>query len=234
MRSRLIPVFILAVVSSTANALQVKGVVDNETTAAKISSSDVTRIFVQGDRIKSLKGIKGAYTRENDESNGEVYIQPTADYQYRAFTVLIDTESGRHFTLLLNPISAPSETLMLVPKGVGSQQAGKFENATPYELTINHLIKSMKDGEVPSGYSVSQIEDKKIYKFGNQFTAKLMTIYRGLNLHGEIYDIKNISSKEIQIDERQFYKNGARAISLDQVVLQPNETVDLYEVISND
>ena len=85
-------------------ALQIKGVVDNETTVAKISSVDVTRIFVQGDRINSVKGLKGAYTRENDEKNGEVYLQPTSFYQDRAFTILIQTEAGRHFTLLLNPI----------------------------------------------------------------------------------------------------------------------------------
>ena len=68
--------FVASVVTNIF-ALQIKSVVDNETTSAKISSVDVTRIFVQSDRIKSVKGIKGAYTRENDEKNGEIYIQPS-------------------------------------------------------------------------------------------------------------------------------------------------------------
>ena len=88
-------------------ALEIKGVVDNESVSAKISSLDVTRILIQGDRIKSFKGITGAYTRENDKNNGEVYIQPTALYQTTPFTVLVETEQGRHFTLLLTPIGVP-------------------------------------------------------------------------------------------------------------------------------
>ncbi len=220
--------------SYNAFALQIRSVVDNETTTAKISSVDVTRIFVQGDRIRSVKGVKGAYTRENDEANGEIYIQPSTDYQFRAFTILIDTEAGRHFTLLLNPVSVPSETLMLVPKGVGTQRALQFEQASPYDLTIKNLIKSMKLGEVPSGYSVTGVNDKKVYQFGNYFKVSLKSVYQGLHLRGEIYEVKSISTSPIQIDERQFYKSGARAISLDTIVIQPKSTINLYEVLSHD
>lgn len=220
--------------SHNSFALQIRSVVDNETTTAKISSVDVTRIFVQGDRIRSVKGVKGAYTRENDEANGEIYIQPSAEYQSRAFTILIDTEAGRHFTLLLNPISAPSETLMLVPKGVGTQRAEQFEQASPYDLTIKNLVKSMKLGDVPSGYSVTGVDDKKVYQFGHDFKVKLKTVYQGLHLRGEIYEVTSISSAPVQVDERQFYKTGARAISLDTIVIQPKSTINLYEVVSHD
>lgn len=215
-------------------ALQIKAAVDNETTIAKISSVDVTRIFVEGDRIKSVKGLKGAYTRENDERNGEIYIQPTPLYQDRAFTILIETEQGRHFTLLLNPTSSPSETLMLVPKGVGRERALHFEQAQPYELTINHLIHDMKNGVMPEGYSVHGIESKRTYKFGSKFNVKLKTIYQGLNLRGEIYELKNNQSHLIQLDEREFYKKGTRAISLDTIEIPPKAKISLYRVISCD
>jgi hypothetical protein len=90
------PLYFLSLIFVTQNvfALQIKSVVDNETTTAKISSTDVTRIFVQGDRIRSVKGLKGAYTRENDEKNGEVYSQPSGYYEDRAFNILVSTEYG--------------------------------------------------------------------------------------------------------------------------------------------
>lgn len=220
--------------TSTVYALQIRSVVDNETTAAKISSVDVTRIFVQGDRIKSVKGLKGAYTRENDEKNGEIYIQPTSLYQDRAFTILIDTEQGRHFTLLLNPTFSPSETLMLVPKGVGHERAARFEEAQPYELTIKHLIRAMKNGAMPEGYAIREVDNKTTYRLGNKLDIKLKTIYEGLNLRGEIYEIKNRCAIPLQIDEREFYKASTRAISLDTIEIPPKAQINLYRVVSHD
>jgi len=226
--------FCLGCVASQCFALQIKSVVDNETRSAKISSVDVTRIFVQGDRIKSVKGLKGAYTRENDEKNGEIYIQPSPLYRDRAFTILIDTEQGRHFTLLLNPTASPSETLMLVPKGVGRERAGKFEQASPYELTINHLVRAMKNGVMPEGYAVREVDNKTTYQFRNRLTLKLKTVYEGLNLRGEIYEIINKQAIPVQLDEREFYKPGTRAISLDTIIVQPMATIHLYRVTSHD
>ncbi len=230
------PLSLMSILFLTTNvyALQIKSVVDNETTTAKISSVDVTRIFVQGDRIKSVKGLKGIYTRENDDKNGEIYIQPTPQYQDRAFTILIDTEQGRHFTLLLNPTSSPSETLMLVPKGVGHERAARFEESQPYELTINHLVRAMRNGTMPEGYSIRQVNSKTTYRLGNKFDIKLKTIYEGLNLRGEIYEIKNRCAIPIQIDEREFYKTGTRAISLDAIEIPPKGQINLYRVVSHD
>ena len=215
-------------------ALQIQNVVDNETTTAKISSVDVTRIFVQGDRIKSVKGLKGAYARENDEKNGEIYIQPSPLYHDRAFSILIHTEQGRHFTLLLNPTSSPSETLMLVPKGVGHERAARFEQAAPYELTINHLVRAMKNGVMPEGYAVHEVDSKTTYAFDNRFNLKLKTVYEGLNLRGEIFEITNKLKNPIRLDEREFYKSGTRAISLDMIEVPPRTTINLYRVLGHE
>lgn len=227
-------ILITLIIMNAANALQIKSVVDNETTSAKISSVDVTRIFVEGDRIKSVKGIKGAYTRENDEKNGEIYLQPSPLFQHRAFTVLIDTEHGKHFTLLLHPIASPSETLMLVPKGVGRLRAARFEEAMPYELTINHLIRHMKNGTMPEGYAVREVESKNVYQSGNRYRLKLKTVYQGLHLRGEIFTIINQLKTPIYLDEKLFYKTGTRAISLDSIVVPPKATIHLYRVLSHD
>lgn len=222
---------ILFIMSFNASALQIKSVIDNETISAKISSQDVTRIFVQGDRIKSLKGIKGAYTRENDEKNGEVYIQPAPAYQGSAFTVMIETEKGRHFTLILNPVSVPSETLMLVPKGVGREEARHFERASSYELTLTHLMQEMVSHQVPEGYAVQQIDKKKCFHLGNIATFKLKTIYQGFNLRGEVFELTNTKSYAITLDESSFYKVGVRAISLSSTKVAPYGNAYIYRIM---
>ena len=220
--------------SSTAFALQIKSVVDNETVTAKISSLDVTRILVEGDRIKSVRGVKGAYTHENDEINGEIFIQPTPFYQDRGFTTLIETEQGRHFTLLLNPIPVPSDTLMLVPKGVGKFKAGKFEKANNYESMLANLMREMTNDSIPDGYSVREIDSKKIYAIGNIATLSLKTIYEGLKYQGEIYTLTNTQSYPITLDERTFFKIGTRAVSLENITVPAHNTIRVLRVVSHD
>jgi conjugal transfer pilus assembly protein TraK len=217
-----------------AYALQIKSVIDNETTSVKVSSSDVTRIFVEGDRIKSVKGLKGAYTRENDEKNGEIYIQPSALFQNRSFTMLINTEQGRHFTLLFHPTASPSESLMLVPKGVGRLRAARFETVSSYDSTLIHLIRHMKNGTLPEGYAVHQVGDTTVYQGGNRYRLTLRTVYEGLRLKGEVFTIKNELKTPIMLDERTFYKPGARAISLDRLAVPAKEMIHLYRVMNND
>jgi len=219
--------------SISAYATQIKGVVDNETVSAKISSLDITRIMVQGDRIKTLKGVKGAYTRENDESNGEVFLQPTTQYQNSAFTVLVETEKGRHFTLLLTPIAVPGGTLMLVPKGVGREEAAHFERSSDYQTTISNLIRAMASDVMPEGYAVREVDDKKVYHFGNIATLRLKTIYQGLNFEGQIYELTNTQATPIRLDEKEFYKRGVAAVSLETVTVAPRCKIKLIRVISH-
>ena len=218
--------------SSYVYATQIKGVVDNETVTAKISSLDITRIIVQGDRIRSLKGIRGAYTRENDENNGEVYLQPTSLYQNSAFTVLVETEKGRHFTLLLTPISVPGGTLMLIPKGVGREEAARFEQSSDYQTTLSHLVRAMSTGAMPEGYRVKEVDNKTLYHFGNLATLRLKTLYQGLHFQGQIYELTNTQSFPIRLDEKQFFKQGTRAISLETIEVAPHGKIRLIRVVN--
>jgi len=230
---KLLIVILNFILISQAYAAQIRGVIDNGTITAKISSLDITRILVQGDRIKTFKGIKGAYTRENDENNGEIYIQPTAPYQNAAFTVLVETEKGRHFTLLLTPVGVPGGTLMLVPKGVGKEEADHFEHESDYQTTISHLIRAMATDTVPEGYSVSEVDDKTLYHFGNIATLRLKTIYRGLHFQGQIYELTNTQSFPIKLDEKQFFKQGISAISLENITVPPHGKVKLIRVVTH-
>ena len=41
-----------------------------------------------------------------------------------------------------------------------------------------------------------------------------------------------LTEDQSKLDEREFYKRGTRAISLDTIVVQPKATTNLYRVIS--
>lgn len=229
MRQLLISFFLIQI--SSTYALEIKHIGDNQTITAKISSTDVTRIFVKDDRISSVRGIKGAYTHENDEKNGEVYIQPTSEYQFRAFTILIDTEEGRHFTLLLTPVGSPSEALMLVPKGHSKDKVQRLETVSNYEFSIFEFIKNMRNHNMHNGYAPCVNKNEK-YNFNNKVLAQLHGVYKSQNYSGEIFTLTNVYDKPIRINEKIFYKPNTNAISLDSLVLRPKQSTYLYRVIS--
>lgn len=230
---KLLTVIMGLLISVNTYALQIKGAIDNETITANISSLDVTRIFVQGDRIKNVKGVKGAYIRENDEEHGEIYLRPSFLSQHQAFTLLMTTEQGRHFTLLLNPIAVPSDTLMLIPKGLGRKSAERFEHALPYELLLSHLIKSMLLKKVPSGYVVREMGKQKPQLLKNKGTLRIKTIYKGFHFTGEIYELRNTKASIITIDEREFYSPGTCAISLESNRIASHKTIKVYRIVKH-
>lgn len=219
--------------TSSLYALEIRSAIDNETVTAHVSALDITRIFVAGDRIQSVMGVKGAYTRSNDEEKGEIFIQPTNPYNSHAFTMLITTERGLHFTLLLIPTRTPSDTLMLVPKGVGSESAGHFEKDAPYVTVISHLIFAMRNHLIPPGYAVTELAGTHRYAFGRDFYLRRQTLYQGASLTGEIFAVMNMTSHVIPLDERLFYNHGTRAISLESISLPPHGCIHLYRIVSH-
>lgn len=141
-------------ITNLSFAMQVKKVNDNDAVPALISSVDVNRIFIKGDRIKSMKGIKGAYTHENDEEHGEVYLQPTSLFQNHAFSVLLTTENGHHITLLLTPTSSPSQTVMVVlPENKKiAKKSDDLKNIWPKSYSEHLPYPAMQSAELKHHY----------------------------------------------------------------------------------
>ena len=64
----------------------------------------------------------------------------------------------------------------------------------------------------------------------NKLKVKFKAIYQGLNLRGEILEIQNVKNFSVTLDEREFYKQGTRAVSLDAIQIAPFGKVNLYRV----
>ena len=127
----------------------------------------------------------------------------------------------------------PGGTLMLVPKGVDRKGAARFEQASDYQTTLSQLIKAMATDEMPEGYSIRQIDNKTLYHLGNIATLRLKTIYSGLRFEGQIYELTNTQSYPIHLNEKQFFKQGTSAISLESIIVAPHGKVKLIRVVSH-
>jgi type-F conjugative transfer system secretin TraK len=214
-------------------ALDMKEVIDNESVAAKISAIDITRLVIRGDRIKNIKGVIGTYTHENDKNSGEVYIQPTSSFQHAAFTILVESEQGLHFTLLLDPIDVPGGTLMLVPKKIEITEREEAKQASNYELTLTRLMRAMRLQKTLAGYTKHTVDDAKLYTMGSMTSLHLKTVYQGSTFQGQLFELTNSSSQIWALDERQFLGARTRAVSLEYSSLAPQQTVTVLRVISH-
>jgi len=210
-------------------ALQVKRLKDNQTAFFKISAKELTRIFVEGDRIQSIRGLDGNYQLTKDNINGAVFIKPI---QQKPFNLFLTTEEGHNFTLLLTPISIPAEVIQLKPLSPIKSKAEKWEKNSPYVSAIIELITGMANQSFePEGYTVVHVNAEKPIKIPSGMSMRLETIYQGSYLQGEIWQIKNLYCRSTKIRKHEFYQRNVRAIALKDVALNNCSSTYLYRVV---
>ena len=234
MRKLVFIIFVTSVmVMNMTYAMQVKAVNDNQTVFVKISAKEPSRIFVAGDRISKTRGIDGIYDLKKDETQGEIFIQPLPPYQHKSFDIFVTTEQGHHYTLLLNPVDSPAETIEIKPLSPSIAVASRWEKNAPYSDVLTHLMSDMAKSETPEGYAVIQLGKVKPKKLNDGLTMQLLTLYRGNRLQGEIWQLKNTGKKTLYLHPRQFYATGNRAVSLNDESLDAGDETILYRVVSH-
>lgn len=220
--------------SSFVYALQIKLIKDNQTVLAKVSSKELTRIFVKNDRIQSVRGIDGAYQLTKDEAQGAVFVKPTPFYQNKAFNLFISTEQGHSYTLLLTPIDIPAENIELRSLSPSKLLAEHWEKNSPYSQIIINLMNAMENNERPEGYAVINIGKMKPKRLDSGVTMQLITLYQGAKLQGEIWLLKNTCCRVNHLYPREFYQRNVRAVSLIDENLNQNEETYLYRVVDHE
>ena len=228
MFKKIIIIFIGLSIHCQTFALQVKSVKDNQSVSAKISTKELSRIFVSGDRIQATRGINGTYELMKDEQQGMVFIKPTSFYGNRPFNLFVTTEHGHTYNLLLIPRNIPAESIQLKPLSPSIRLADRWEKNSPYVDMLIQLINSMVNEKRPDGYAVIPVRGEVIRY--QEFTMQLVMVYRGNHLQGEIWCIKNCTKKSLYLKPNQFFQSNARAIALESEMLTVADETYLYKV----
>jgi|GEM_PF-3833231 len=330
-------------------ALQIKNAVDDEPISASIAMYELTRIFVDGDRISNVVGINGSYLLQNDEQQGAIFIKPSAAYVVAAkkakeieekqeeekniaakilenqnkvarntadefkvpeqlpkqmpaligptssqqnemqkneainkaiavsakakineetkktapensekahtqqvekitkpekiktrhdlkpLNLFISTQTGHNYILLLTPRNTQSETIMLKPKQppyTSKRLPLSVDARVSYQQSIVRLMNVMVNGAVSDEYTISNfnVNKKPQYKL-DQADLFLVSVYSNEELRGEVYKVVNNSELPITISEQQFYRDGVRAVTIKDRVIQPFNETFIYLVI---
>jgi conjugal transfer pilus assembly protein TraK len=225
-------VFVLGLFFSMPSlAMETKWMADNQTRLVKISSKDITRIFVADDRIRAVKGQENAYTIKSDLSTGQIFIAPTVDHQHIPFSLFITTEQGRNYTLFAVPIDVPGQVIEIKPLSPVKKIAEHWEKSGPFTERIIALIHAMAHHEAPNGYVIHPENFKRHTK---NTLITLQESYRGNHFRGDVLSIKNTSAKTILLNETDFYQTRVIAIAFPLQKLAPNNSTLIYRISSND
>ncbi len=224
---------LLCLFAGAAQAQEIK-VTDNSSVRIKVSGKEPTRVSVAGDRIATLRGADGAYTYTNDNTQGAVYIKPTAAYQNSPFYLFISTEQNHNYVVVMDPkTNLTASMLVLKPKNIEATAENHVETTLPYTEFLTKLMSSMATLSEIEGYDISYVKNAKITRLGYQLRLTLKALYEGSHLKGEIYEVKNDSIKAVNLAERVFYQQGDRAISLRDYNISGGGKTLLYKVVSN-
>lgn len=214
-----------------AFALQTLTAADNGNVHALIAPTELNRIFVEGDRIKNVRGTEGQYILNQDNQNGQIYVKPTLGK--RSFTLFLQTEQGKTFQVSLTPTASVAQTIQLKAINSKNPKALKWESSSSYEQVLVKLVTSMIKGESPDGYDVQSPKKAKSLPLGNIATLTLLKTYTGEHLQGEVYRLKNNTTSEIRLTEPQLYRVDTRAIAIENHVIPANSETTIFTVISH-
>ena len=212
-----------------AFATQVKSVEDGEEFTAEISKTEINRIKVSGDRIRSIQNNEGDLTISRDDKLGEIYIRTTAFTENKPLNIFIVTEQNFTYKALLYPKAIPSEQIIIKNEGVVANSDAEVAKVTKnsYQTQIIALFKAMRLKTKLDGYTIKQ--ERHYIDLGDIGMRRIST-YKGQSFIGETFILKNSTSRIIPVEEKMFFKNGVRAIKVEKQDLLPGEVTEIFVV----
>lgn len=227
MKKLLSSFILMSFFSISAYASQIKEVEDGDEFEAQISKTDINRIKIVGDRIRNIKANPGELEVSREDGLGELYVRPTINASNKPLNLFIITEQNFTYKVLLYPKAIPSEQIVIKNESVVATPDVDVAKVSKnsYEKQVIALIKGMREKKKLEGYQIKY--DRKYIDLGDLGMRRIST-YKGQNFIGEIFVLKNSTSRLLNLEEKLFFKNGVRAVKIENPDLLPDETTEIF------
>lgn len=221
MTSSLLVLALLPLPDALQAAQHLKGAPD-DVQVATLSRGEPTMIKVEGGRVKRLFGAEGDYHATANQDAGAVFVRPTTDKQ--AISVYVADDDGATYRLLLSVADGPADTIILHPRK--RPPDSKAFNDTARNQGIKGIVRALADDAHPDLKTTNEV----VPLWHESLFVRLRTIENGA-WNGEQYRLTNTSASPMHIDERELYRPGVVAISVDRPSLAPGESALVYLVM---
>jgi conjugal transfer pilus assembly protein TraK len=220
--------------SFESHAAQRVEVRDNATSMAQISSTETTRIKVDGAAIIDVvgnvyhkeKNQSGEIAVDEDKARGEIFIS-LVKAQTKPVNLFIVTAQAT-YTLLLHPADIPSDTIVLVDRTRRNATTSIPPTSPGSVQAIRALMSAMSTDRASTVIRVTETNRDVPFRSNVRFT--LMRQFEAGDLTGERYLLTNTGARTISLTEQEFYTLGVLAVAVERTALHPNETTTVYVV----
>ena len=218
---------LLLLASLDAGAAQVLQGRPDDTLAASLSRSEPTLIRIEGHRIRRVFGAEGDFDVKADKDAGTAFVKPTTDKP--ALSAYVADDAGRTWKLLLSLTDGPADSIVI--RGRAGESYGKRTGKdSARNLEIKRVVLALDgDGETDMEARAAN-ELVSLWKEALFVLVKIVQGSPGWSLRGEKYHLSNTSDKPMVIDERELYRRGVVAVSVEKAELKPAETTTVYVI----
>lgn len=232
---------------------------DSETVPIELSSVDINRLVVEGDKITSIDCPEGfcVVTGTKSDKSGAARINLNLAMP---FTAYVSTEKGRHFGLFISPRAIPAVTSIFTAEHYREEQPSVFDKKTPYTTMMTQftaqMIRYLNTGKPIDGYRVhvvdapaeretanneprateTSIDDFMFTRLNEQIpkpaglTTEPAFVFTGKHFNGIIYRVTNHAALPVTLTTAQFYSPTTRAAALSTYELASQQTGHLFVV----
>lgn len=202
----------------------------------RISRKDFTRIAVFDGRIVNAKFKKGDLDTSPDEKTGSLYVLPNVSGPVSTFII---TQSGQTHQVNLVPSDQPAQTIVLREPAIDKASkdtkssindprsvSQRVDRATSFDAAIKRLVGAMARNEKPADLTYREVNQE--FQLWQCTRLWLMSQYTGQTYSGEHFRLQNTCPQPLRLDEREFFKPGVLAVSMEIHQLAPQESTDIF------
>jgi len=208
---------------------------DTQSIVVKVSETGLTRLSVQGDRLREVIGLDDTVVVDKDEVNGHLFLKGVRTKQ----TITVVTEGGNLQDLTLIPGAKGSTSILLkqespVAKADTAHTPLSFGTSFHPEMNLgqaptlaNSIMGVMR--HVFAGHGI--LCEKSTTRTAITGLEAVSTHhYRSQTFVGEVYTVKNTHACPTAICEKDFYHAGDLALAFSKKELEPGETATLFVI----
>ena len=227
---------------------QTLSVAPNSTVTAQISQKEISRIAIEGGKIRATDARNGAIEILTDTKvPGELRVLPPENDK-RPINLFVTSEKGHTYTLILTVADLPSQTILLretakpsaverdnnVAMGGGNHSSNGGDpfgsrgasRSPELERTVRALTIAMARDERPSGVEI--IARNRTMQLWQESRFTLSTSWVARGVVGDLYTLTNVSNQLMRLAEPEFFKAGVLAVSFDAAELPPGTQTNVY------
>jgi conjugal transfer pilus assembly protein TraK len=147
--------------------------------------------------------------------------------QHKPINLFVSSERST-IGLLLQPVDTPSDAIVIREGRDAVTGPARIERSGRHVRTMKNLLLAMAEDALP--------DDMEVREPGRELTlwpGARLTLQRqwlGAGVVGEKYQLVNTGASALDLAERDLFKRGVMAVSVEQPALRPGETTQLFVI----